>query len=694
MSGASSHQPPVMLMLGALLILVGCIPLMAALALYTLFSQSSLKEAEVNADKLAALLLKSFEQTMEPMDSAMLTFSKTFDPAWTPFQTYEALTAFSLPASFVQISVVDKNGIFVTSNLAPPNAQKIDLSDREHIRVHMDRNAGNGKLFVSKPVLGRVSKTWTIQLSRPLDDGQGHFAGVVVASYSISDFINFYNQLRTDDSMVITLIGTDGIVRARAATTTSFGDDLSRGQAFKAALKTPNTPFVAMSPLDGIERVGFIRTSQHYPIMVAVGYSIDYISDKTRDFRLAIGGTAAGLSAALLLVVLLGQSYVRMQKRLEAGDLQAVARQREANVLDAISRVPGISVMHVTAEGPSEIGVPPPGPFSALVRTHLESQDFRASAQALTGPSVSKVHLSDGQTDMEVELVVAPLRTIATATPDRQDVVVFTLDLTRRRMEENQLYQMSKLASLGELATGLAHEINQPLGVIRLAAANALAGMKQGFSPEYMQSKLERILQQTVRMSQIIDHMRIFGRKSDGELLPSCPREAIEGALQVMGAQLRLDNTQVTVDCPVGPPRVLCRQEQLEQVLINLLQNARDAVRDRRAATGRQFVGNIAIAVKADPASAGAGPMVRLDISDNAGGIPAGIIERVFQPFFTTKPPGMGTGLGLSVSFGIVRDHGGILTAANGPDGAVFTIRLPSAPRPASTTELPAAVSS
>lgn len=694
MSGANSHQPPVMLMLGALLILVGCIPLVAALVLYTLYSESSLKEAKVNADRLASLLLKSFEQTIEPMDSALLTFSKNFDPAWTPFQIHEALTTFSLPASFVQISVVDKNGIFVTSNLAPPNAQKVDLSDREHIRVHMDRNAANGELFISKPVLGRVSKTWTIQLTRPLDDGKGHFGGVVVASYSISDFINFYNQLRTEDNMVITLVGTDGIVRARAATKTSFGDDLTNGLAFKAALKTPNTPFVTTSALDGIERVGFIRTSQRYPIMVTVGYSLDYINEKTREFRIAIWGTAAGLSAALLLVVLLGQSYVGMQKRLEAGEVQALARQREANVLDAISRVPGISVMHVTAEGPSEIGLPPAGPFSALVRAHLESQRFRASAEALTGPSVSKEHLSDGQTVMEVELVVTPLRTIAAATPGPQDVVVFALDLTRRRIEENQLYQMSKLASLGELATGLAHEINQPLGVIRLAAANALAGMKRGLPPEHLQSKLDRILQQTVRMSRIIDHMRIFGRKSEDKLLPSCPAEAIDGALQVMGAQLRLDNTKVIVDCPAGLPCVLCRQEQLEQVLINLLQNARDAVRDRRAARGREFAGYIAITVKAEPGPDGASPMVRLDVSDNAGGIPVSIIGCIFQPFFTTKPPGMGTGLGLSVSFGIVRDHGGSLTVANGTDGAVFTIRLPSEPRPASPTELPAAMAS
>lgn len=688
--GAFNSVP---LLLVVLVVLLGCIPFVAALSLYALHTRAELHEAEVNASKTAALVLRSFEQSIEPIDSLLLNFASAYNPDWTPEETYLVLKGFNLPASIIQLTVVDKNGIMVASSLSPPNDKKLDLSDREHIRVHMDRNTADGELFISKPVLGRVSKTWTIQLTRPLDDGSGHFGGVVVASYLIADFINFYRQLRVEDQMLIALIGRDGVVRARAAAETSFGDDLSKNEAFKAAIGRQETIYDFKSPLDGVERVGAIIQSQRYPILVAVAYSLPFIRGQTEDFRAAIWGTALGLFLALLLVALIGSRYVNLQKRLNARELQAIARQREARVLDAISRVPGISVMHVTEDGPSLVGSPSAGPFSTLVTKYLHSGRFRALSAGLKEPIVSNEHLSDGASEAEVEVVVAPLGGIEPEAGRRSsEVVVFAVDQTTRRLEENKLYQMSKLASLGEVATGLAHEINQPLGVIRLAASNALAGMKKGLPPEHLAGKLDRIIQQTVRMSRIIDHMRIFGRKSDDRLEPCRPMEAVEGALQVVGAHFRLDNMEVSVASDPGVPDVLCRQDQLEQVLINLLQNARDAVVERRRDEGSEMEGRIAIQVGTESGDAGL-PIVRIDVADNAGGIPPEIVERVFQPFFTTKPPGKGTGLGLSVSFGIVRDHGGSLSVANGPEGAIFTVRLP-ARRAAPTETVPAETAS
>nr|WP_272904344.1 ATP-binding protein [Xanthobacter agilis] len=237
---------------------------------------------------------------------------------------------------------------------------------------------------------------------------------------------------------------------------------------------------------------------------------------------------------------------------------------------------------------------------------------------------------------------------------------------------------MSKLASLGEVATGLAHEINQPLGVIRLAATNALTAMQRGATHEYLTAKLNRIIQQTERMSRIVDHMRIFGRKSDDELRPCRAENAVAGALQVLGEQIRLDDIHIEIHVAPDLPKILCRQNQLEQVLINLLQNARDAVLDASAARGDSVPGRIGIDVTSPEPAAGESRKVFIEVSDNAGGISSDIMERVFQPFFTTKPPGKGTGLGLSVSFGIVRNHAGRLSVRNGAEGAVFVIELPA----------------
>lgn len=671
---------PVTLLLAALLILVGCLPFAAAVMLYTLHSRAELSEAEVNAAKTATLLLRSFEQTIEPIDSLLQNFASTFDPSWTPQQTYDVLRAYSLPASIVQVAVIDREGIMVASNLAMPDGKRLDLSDREHFRVHRDRNVAHGELFISKPVLGRVSNTWTVQLTRALDDGHGHFGGVIVASYAISDFIDFYKKLRVEDDMLIALVGFDGIVRARAAGRTSFGDDISNSPVFKRIKGVREAVYEFTSSLDGIERVGYMIKSERYPIFVVVAYSLEYVREQTRDFRAAIWGTALGLAVALLILVLLARRYLNMQNRLYTRELEGLARQREADVLGAISRVPGICVMQVNEDGPTLIGGAGSGPLSAALGRYLKGGRFQALSAGLKAPLVCSEHLAGaGQQDLEVEMAVAPLRTIEAgerAEGARKEVVVFALDQTPRRMEENQLYQMSKLASLGEVATGLAHEINQPLGVIRLAATNALTGMKKGLPPEHLSGKLQRIIQQTERMSRIIDHMRIFGRKSDERLQPSEATAAVEGALQVVGAHFRLDNIDLSTRFEPALPEVLCRQDQLEQVIINLLQNARDALVEHRPDVSGAARRRIRIDVARESAATSPA-MVRIEVADNAGGIPEGIIERVFQPFFTTKPPGKGTGLGLSVSFGIIRDHGGSLSVRNGPDGAVFTIRLP-----------------
>jgi len=680
---------PVTLMLCSLVVLVGLIPFAAALVLYQLHSRTVLTEARDSAHRTATLLMRSFEQSIERIDAVLQDFAEAYDGTASPVQVYEVLRSLRLPAAVLQVSVTDTSGVLIASSLSP-GLERMDLSDREHVRVQIGKDRANAELYISRPVLGRLSQTWGIQLSRPLADAEGRFAGVVVASYAISDFIDFYKQLRTEDDMLIALVGRDGIVRARAARTTSFGDDVSADPAFLAAWKHDGV-YDQASPFDHIARIGYSVASRKYPILVLVAHSRAVVEQQSNEFRVAIWSTALGLSVALLIVVLLGGRYLNLQKQLKANEVQALARQREANVLEAISRVPGVAVMHVTAAGASEVGTTSNAALSPMLRRYLASGRFRVLVRGLREPQLRDEHLSDGTSEVEVEMVVAPLQGIERASPpgEGDDMVVFAVDRTQRRMEENKLYQMSKLASLGEVATGLAHEINQPLGVIRLAASNALAGMKKGLPADHLAAKLDRIIQQTVRMSRIIDHMRIFGRKSEEELQPSHPTDAVDGALQVVGAHFRLDEIEVTTQYEPDLPAVLCRQDQLEQVIINLLQNARDAINERRAAVGEHFPGRIVVRV-AGEARPGVAEQLVIEVSDNGGGIPEEMVDRIFQPFFTTKPPGKGTGLGLSVSFGIVRDHGGSLSVRNGSEGAIFSIRLPSrlgAPLRASAVE-------
>jgi len=250
-------------------------------------------------------------------------------------------------------------------------------------------------------------------------------------------------------------------------------------------------------------------------------------------------------------------------------------------------------------------------------------------------------------------------------------VVGIGQDITDRKRAEAQVIQASKMATLGEMATSVAHELNQPLNVIRMAAGNSLRKIGKGkLEAEYLSGKLERIAAQTERAASIIDHMRMFGRKaSEGPSLID-PRDVVQGAFDLMGEQLRLADIEVALDLPEACPSILGHQVQSEQVILNLLTNARDALQSREGAEEKR------IAMKVET---GDDETVRIIVEDSGGGIPDGVIERIFEPFYTTKEIGKGTGLGLSISYGIIRDMGGTIEAGNTDQGARFVISLPAA---------------
>ncbi|WP_198650000.1 PAS domain-containing sensor histidine kinase [Zobellella maritima] len=236
-----------------------------------------------------------------------------------------------------------------------------------------------------------------------------------------------------------------------------------------------------------------------------------------------------------------------------------------------------------------------------------------------------------------------------------------------------QLYQSTKMAIIGEMATTLAHEMNQPLNVMRIALVNLLRRMEsEACSPEYIKNKLERIESQVVRASRIIEHMRIFGRRSALEKYPFDPQKAIEGALSL--TRDALDKKGIEVKLRVAPlPQVYGHLDQLEQVLINLLVNAKDALLQHKRQHPELKPWIIIRALEQDS-------HVLLQVEDNGGGIPSHQLPEVFEPFFTTKPVGQGTGLGLPVSHGIIQQMQGKLSVDNAEHGALFTIKVPVAP--------------
>jgi PAS domain S-box-containing protein len=237
-----------------------------------------------------------------------------------------------------------------------------------------------------------------------------------------------------------------------------------------------------------------------------------------------------------------------------------------------------------------------------------------------------------------------------------------------RKLASAQIIQSSKLATLGEMATSVAHELNQPLNVIRMAAGNCRRKIFNGIVDiKYISDKLERIDEQTARAASIIDHMRMFGREAKECPEPIDPRNVVINALDLMGEQLRLAGIEIVTEFGENCGCIMGHTIQMEQVILNLLTNARDATveveRDAKI-TLRVFEED---------------GFVQISSEDTGPGIPEDKLSRIFEPFYTTKEMGKGTGLGLSVSYGIVRDMNGTIIAENVDNGARFVVTLPIA---------------
>ncbi|MCP4749045.1 MAG: PAS domain S-box protein [Desulfobacteraceae bacterium] len=258
-----------------------------------------------------------------------------------------------------------------------------------------------------------------------------------------------------------------------------------------------------------------------------------------------------------------------------------------------------------------------------------------------------------------------------------QVLLVTIGDITKSLEAEQQLIQASKMATLGEMATGVAHELNQPLSVIKTASSYFMRKVrkKEPIKPDILETMAEQIDRHVVRASKIIKHMRQFGRKSDDiQLQPVHIGEVLEQASELFSQQLKVRGINVVWDIDKHLPAITADAGRLEQVLINLLINARDAIEDKWGALSESSdQKQIVLSAKCSQGQ------VVLSVCDTGTGIHEDYLEKIFEPFFTTKKVGQGTGLGLSISYGIIKECGGRIYAQPNPGGGVcFIIEIPA----------------
>lgn len=252
-------------------------------------------------------------------------------------------------------------------------------------------------------------------------------------------------------------------------------------------------------------------------------------------------------------------------------------------------------------------------------------------------------------------------------------IIVVAQDVRERLKMERDMVQNAKLSAVGRLASGVAHEINNPLGVILGFAEGILFDLKAG---DPLEDPLRQIEKETIRCRDLVQDLLTFSRVSRSEREPLDLNQTVESALSLIKAEARLHNVEIVTSLAPNLPPVLGTPNQIQQVVINLSNNALDAMSDHGTLT-----------VKTDLLKEEKLTWVTLSVIDTGSGIPADVLSRIFEPFFTTKPIGKGTGLGLGLVHEIVQKHSGTIQVESRPGHTVFLVKFPAPDRDTLATE-------
>ena len=510
---------------------------------------------------------------------------------------------------FNQVGVIDKDGLYTFTNLK--DQKKIDLSDREHFKIHKEIYPYN--VFISKPVLGRVSHRWSIQMTRRINKTGWIFNGVAVVSFDPTYFLNFYKKIDLGSNGFIALIDREGYVRTiQTGTVSSYDGSVAQIKLPQNITDTTQGFETTDKIFDGVKRIYAFERITDQPLIVLVGIKesdafASFAENKTTYLSFGWALTA--------LIIIFTSTSILMLSRAKKLNHILQRRNREAEIANK-----------------------------------------------------EKVEFS------------------------------------------NRLTQSEKLAALGQLSAGVAHEINNPIGYV----ASNIRTMKKYF--EFIQNVLnlyktkeentdkvvfddvhelkkavnfDFIVEDAIflmneteegitRVKTIIQDLKNFSRADADKLWESCDlHKAIRSTLNIVNNEVKY---KADVILEFGEiPNIECIPSQINQVILNLIVNAAQATRDdtRGKITIKTYQEKISSTSNTEIARA-EGDYVAIEICDQGTGINPENLSKIFDPFFTTKKIGVGTGLGLSVSHGIIQRHGGEITVSSIIDeGSCFKIVLP-----------------
>ncbi len=539
-----------------------------------------------------------------------------------------------------------------------------DVSNRDYFRYEASLPADDGRMFVGALTQGQVTRLWQINLVRRLDLPDGRFSGIVAASYDTNAFARFYRGVNVGTGDLIAVVSMrDGNAwtmagPGQAPSVINIGSSL----IFAGMRERAEGNWSGVSPLDAVDRIYAFATVPDYGLAVAVGTDRnEALADATTWERTALIFTSGITALIILLAFVLLRAQMAAQRRNETlARERAILEATLTGMSDGIMMVDDeLRLMAWNPRFPEFTGVPREIlrvglPMEDILRGQVAAGEFgpvdveaevsRRLALLQSGNSMGTIE-RPRPSGRQLEIRRNPL-------PGGGFVTLYT-DVTSRRQTEERLRQAQTMAAVGRLTAGVAHDFNNLLAAI---GGNAEMLHEQLRShPDHAQ-RLAVILQAASRGSELVRRLLAFSRRQP--LTPALVD--LNKVLQGMGGLLRATlgrkvRVETRLDQELWP--ALIDPVQVEHVILNLAINARDAM--PAGGTLTISTANTTLGDHGAVVDLPAGDYVAFSVSDTGTGMTEEVQRNAIEPFFTTKPPGQGSGLGLSQVYGVASQSGG-----------------------------------
>jgi signal transduction histidine kinase/ActR/RegA family two-component response regulator len=633
--------------------------------------KTAVTNAEQTTSNLARAFAENITRSVESIDQTLLFIRQSYaqDPTHFDLASWARSSQF-LNELTLQMSIIDRDGRFIM-NQSGPTIEKIDLSDREHFRVHLPPS--EDRLFISKPLLGRVSGKWSIQFSRRLVDAQGNFAGVVVISLDPYYLSRFYESVEIGAGSV-TLTGFDGIIRARAPSADSLVGSPAEPALVAQMMNGPDFGSYHTTNEDGSTAVSFsYRRLRRYPLLVAVGLSS---ADIFRAYRHDRGEYLLAGGALTLLVLLVALMLVRQRRRLLRSQyvLQATLENIAQGIImvDEDRTVPVINHRAIELLGLPEMFASGRLTLRDIMAAQLNANDFRPEDEELRKVAESGT-FDAAQTHYERERANGTVLEIRTQFLPGGGAVRTFSDITERRHSEQALAAARDAAEAAgrarsEFLAVVTHEIRTPMNGI-IGIAGLLLDMPMGETERQyvriMRDSGNHLLQ---LINDILDFSKLDAGRLELEEISFDVRTVLTSAVELLSSEANAKGLELSLHVAEDvPQRAGGDPGRLRQILLNLIGN------------GVKFTekGHVWIEVSTLPGGPGT-TRLSVSVADTGIGIPRAAQAQLFTEFNQVDTSISrrfgGSGLGLAICRRLITRMGGSISVESVPGvGSTFS---------------------